>query len=665
VTLVSAETVSATFAPAYQASVTDTGTGTGTVVSSPPGINCGSGCNAKFPYDTEVTLTANPDMNSGFSGWSGACSGSGNCVLNGKENASVTATFRTTAYALTVDLPGNGSGIVNSTPAGIACPPTCTANYVPGSQVSLTSTSGSNAYFVGWGGSCVGTGGCNVTLNSNQSVSSTMNVWPLNHIIFMAQENRSVDHYFGAMRAYWAANGYPDQSFDGLPQFNPQPGNGAQPPYYGAPPSNPSCDPNVSGGPPFNNCTVDDNSPWITSYHLLTQCIENPYPWWNPSHYNLDWADPYIDPSTPPGPPMNGFVSVTAHYSFENKGENQGHFYDTLGMRVMGYYDWTDLNYYYFMASNFATSDRFFSPAMTQTGPNRDYLIAGTSQGRMFPVGHSQLDPELTAPTIYQELDTAGISWKIYVNPQDTPCTPPYETSCLVTYDDVYLKDFKWGWANLSYPKNLGAIGPPGTCGSSPCDFENDLANGTLPQVVQIEPASPASLDEHGSDKDEYPVAVQEGANYVSGVINSVMQSSSWKDSVFIFTYDEMGGLYDHVSPQPAVSPDGIPPQDLLPGDLCLTQGGPTCDFTWTGYRIPLIVISPYTKKNYVSHTVMDSTAILKLIETRFNVPSLTKRDAAQPIMTEFFDFNNPAWMTPPSPPVQSTSDPCYIDKLP
>ncbi len=487
-----------------------------------------------------------------------------------------------------------------------------------------------------------------------------MNLWPINHIIFMAQENRSLDHYFGAMRAYWAANGYPDQSFDGLPQFNPQQGI---PPLYGPPPSNPGCDPNSSGGPPFSDCTVDDNSPLITSFHLITQCIENPFPWWNPSHDNLDWANPLIDPST--GPPMNGFVAEDAHYSLSHPGDNDGHYYDSIGMRVMGYYDWTDLNYYYFMATNFATSDRFFSPTMTLTEPNRHYLIAGTSQGYIFPVGHTQQDVELTAQTIFQELQAAGISWKIYVNPEDTPCTPPYQTSCLVTYDDVYLKDFQWGYANLSYPQNLGTIGPPGTCGSSPCDFENDLANGTLPQVVQIEPGSPASLDEHGSDKDQFPVAIQEGAKYVSGLMNSVMQSSAWKDSVFILTYDEMGGLYDHVPPQPEVSPDGIPPMDLQPGDFCYDKTGPTCDFTWTGYRIPLIVVSPFTKKNYVSHTVMDTTAILKLIETRFSVPALTARDAAQPDMSEFFDFNNPSWTTPPTPPVQNTSSPCYLNLLP
>ena len=117
--------------------------------------------------------------------------------------------------------------------------------------------------------------------------------------------------------------------------------------------------------------------------------------------------------------------------------------------------------------------------------------------------------------------------------------------------------------------------------------------------------------------------------------------------------------------PQPAVSPDGIRPSDLLPGDVCTSEGGPTCDFVYTGYRVPMIVVSPFTKRHYVSHTVADTTAILKLIETRFKVPALTRRDDAQMDMTEFFDFANPPWATPPSPPAQNMGGPCYLDKLP
>ena len=143
-----------------------------------------------------------------------------------------------------------------------------------------------------------------------------------------------------------------------------------------------------------------------------------------------------------------------------------------------------------------------------------------------------------------------------------------------------------------------------------------------------------------------------------------LMNSSSWKDSALIFTYDEAGGFYDHVSPQPhAEVPTAYQPMDLQPGDICDAPGQigtGTCDFTYTGYRVPLIVISPFAKKNYVSHTVYDYTAILKLIETRFNVPALTKRDAAQADMSEFFDFVNVPWATPPSPPAQTTERPVF-----
>src|SRR5437588_3561880 len=111
------------------------------------------------------------------------------------------------------------------------------------------------------------------------------------------------------------------------------------------------------------------------------------------------------------------------------------------------------------------------------------------------------------------------------------------------------------------------------------------------------------------------------------------------------------------------------PRHNLHGGDICAgTKTGPTCDFVYTGYRVPMIVISPFTKKNYVSHTVADYTAILKFIETRFNLPSLTQRDAAQMDMTEFLDFVNAPWKTPPIPssiPTQPTSAPCYMDHLP
>jgi phospholipase C len=466
----------------------------------------------------------------------------------------------------------------------------------------------------------------------------------LNHIIFMVQENRSLDHYFGELRKYWADNGYSDRSFDGLPQFNPTTG---LPPHYGPPPTNPGCDPAY---PPPKDCTIDSNSPQIASFELLTQCTENTSPSWNESH--VDWD--YYDPLGKSKAKLNGFVYTAAH-----DGRVVG-FKDKDGIRAMGYYDGPDLNYYYFMASKFATSDRWFNPAMARTHPNREYLVAATSQGDAYPVGTDRGDRQLlTATTIFQELQNAGVSWKIYVNPINTGCNgPPYDPACLLRTS--YIKYFKWGQTiPTQYPKNIGTIGIANS------DFDNDLQNGTLPEVVQIEPASDAGLDEHPSASDSSPSHTQSGAEYVSGLINSVMKSSSWKDSVFILTYDEFGGIYDHVSPQKTVSPDGIKPKDLLSGDICTKGTGPTCDFTYTGYRVPLIVVSPYTRKHFVSHTVADMTAILKLIETRFTLPPLTKRDAAQMDMTEFFNFAHPAWMKPPVPPAQNTNDPCYLDHLP
>jgi phospholipase C len=80
---------------------------------------------------------------------------------------------------------------------------------------------------------------------------------------------------------------------------------------------------------------------------------------------------------------------------------------------------------------------------------------------------------------------------------------------------------------------------------------------------------------------------------------------------------------------------------------------------------VPLIVVSPFTRKGYVSHTPADYTAVLKLVETRWNLPPLTKRDAAQMDMSEFFDLGNPPWLTPPTPPAANVDTSRCYDSLP
>jgi len=534
---------------------------------------------------------------------------------------------------LTVTSAGVGAGTVTSSPAGINCPGTCSANFNDGTQVTLTATPASGFSFAGWSGACTGTGTCAVTLNAASTVTSSFgaSLQSVQHIIFMMQENRSFDHYFGAMRQYWAKNGYPDQSFDGLPQFNPTSGAA---PFQASPPTVPGCDPAFPFNPPpapVQDCTIDANSPLVPSFHIISQCTENPSPSWNESHVDWNRASP-LDPTAT----MDGFVWTAGHDSRNGSPPLN----DTNGVRVMSYYTGDDLPYYYFMASNFATSDRWFSPVMSRTQLNRMYAIAATSAGHVYPL--PQGSPRLPNKTIFESVDNAGLSWRVYVT--DDEKTP------LLSDTDVGMFTFA-----TSHQANF----------VSATQFATDAQNNTLPAVAVIEPGFSRGLDEHSGEDPSAPSGkIQAGAAYVASLINALMNSPSWKNTVFILTWDEFGGFYDHVPPQPMPSPDGINPVDLRPGDICTANPGPTCDFEVTGYRVPMIVISPYTKKNYVSHTVADYTAILKFIETRFGLPSLTNRDAAQMDMTEFFDFVNAPWMTPPTPPAQPNNLPCEYTQL-
>src|SRR5438552_13399280 len=448
----------------------------------------------------------------------------------------------------------------------------------------------------------------------------------VNHIIFMAQENRSFDEYFGRLEDYWAANNYAPVQFDGLPLGS----------------TNPGCDPLF---PPPMSCTIDQNTPQIKVFHFQTVCIQNLSSAWNESHVQFNNGAPASN-----HPKMDGFVHMAGAFARSQ----DPNYFDTDGIRAMGYYNGNDLNYYYFMASNFGTSDRWFAPVMSRTQMNRMYLLAATSHGHARPLNSSN-SGQLSDKTIFELLQDHGITWKIYVHPDATGCT---STACLLALS--YINQFTYSRTIVSqFPQNLAPID----------QYFTDVQNGTLPQVALIEPASNVGLDEHTSETQPgMPggVDIQAGARYVSTIINALMNSSSWKDSAFILTYDEHGGLYDHVPPQPLPSPDGIPPSDLPPGYVCTKgENTPICKFGITGFRVPLIVISPFAKKHYVSHTVADYTAILKLIEARFNLPNLTKRDAAQMDMTEFFDFANPPWMAPPVPPAQSTAGACYLDHLP
>jgi len=364
----------------------------------------------------------------------------------------------------------------------------------------------------------------------------------------------------------------------------------------------------------------------VQSFKLTDQCVEDFSPDWLESHgaYNRDQpaSDTWLG---------NGFVHITAGFSqFANSQNDHHHFFDVRGERNMAYYDEQILPFYYFLASQFATSDRFFSPIPSNSAPNRFAELAATT------AGYVHQPPSMDVKNIFQLLDNAGVSWKVYYSDASGSGAP------LTT-----LTNFVWG-AQHADAKHLAPVdctNPSTPCAAGQTDYFTDLKSGTFPSVVLIEPGFDSGRDEHPGNP------VQLGAVYDEKLMQAFMSSPVWKDSVFFLTYDEAGGFYDHVQPMTAVQPDGIAPKDLLPKD-------PQGDFTRTGFRLPLMVVSPYTKPHYVSHLPSDTTAILKFIEQRFNLPNLTKRDAAQPDL-DFFDFTKASWATPPTLPNQPADAAC------
>jgi phospholipase C len=396
---------------------------------------------------------------------------------------------------------------------------------------------------------------------------------------------------------------------------------------------------------------------------------------------------------------MDGFVHIAQGYANNCISTNScsGSFTDTTGERAMGYYDEGFLNYYYYMASQFAVSDRWFSPISSKSIPNRiATFTGGTTQGLVFDPGSNDKLPQLNIPSIFQELDSANVPWKVYYTVTQNLCLasdPCSSGSYPATTFSNLSYSFRYLYANTSKAACTGTTKPSSVVGDSTnsfcidpnhvvplSQFYTDMQNNTLPSFAFIESGSGVNDEHPGSGQ-----SVLTGQSQVAKILNQFMASPSWSSSVFFLSYDEGGGPYDHVPPVPgssnkytdaslgaipdisqiAVNPDGYYPClpatpgvytvhcDLRPnnpgahpGDAAAAQGFAA----QLGFRVPNMIVSPFTKRHYVSHTPMDHTAIIKFVESRFIGSSahLTNRDAAQPNLLEFFDFTNKPWATPP-----------------
>lgn len=436
----------------------------------------------------------------------------------------------------------------------------------------------------------------NATTSVQQSATVTVSApstGVIKHIFFMLQENRSFDMYFGELGSY-------------------RPGRLAQ---FGITDMQ-----TINSFDPKATLTNHSTGATVQPFHQATVCIDGLSPGWDGSHHDVSlvggdraWAKTTNFTNSSFG--MDGFLDKPGALVYAR---------DPNSSRVMGYYNEQDLPFYYDLATFFPISDSWYSPILAGTVPNRMYLEAATSFGHEWadPTGH----PAYATQTIFRAMSMANVSWLYYY------------------HDGVFLANF----ADFQNPAISSKVFPvsdllnrlAGSCSGSPCDPDQ-----ALPQVIFIENAS-EGLDEHPTFNIQY------GAAYVESIISALMNSDAWKDSVFILTYDEGGGLYDHVPPVMVPLPDSYGPgqcPDPNNGtqNYCAT-GSLGGTFNLTGLRVPVVVMSPYGKPNFVSHIPRDYTAILAFIEETFNVPALTARDAywqdPSRDMSEFFDFKT----TPP-----------------
>jgi len=284
---------------------------------------------------------------------------------------------------------------------------------------------------------------------------------------------------------------------------------------------------------------------------------------------------------------------------------------EIVGGVAMGYWQEEDLPFYYSVYRQFPIADRYFCSVLGQTFPNRRYLLAATSIGQIDDFAPALTDYPANG-TIFDQFDAHGITWMDYT------ATLAPTSSSLALYPPLYQK----GAAAKKIVLNT--------------QFFTDAAAGTLPNFSLVEP-------DYGNQSEENPQNIAVGEEFAAQVINAVIKGPGWEKTALVLTYDEHGGYYDHVPPPAAIPPDSIGPTLEDPRE------NPFDGFARYGFRVPFAMISPWARPHFVSHRVYDHTSILKLIETKWNLPALTFRDANAAPMLDMLDLHKPAFASPPT----------------
>jgi phospholipase C len=303
---------------------------------------------------------------------------------------------------------------------------------------------------------------------------------------------------------------------------------------------------------------------------------------------------------TAPSPPVatnSGFVTNFADAIAYDQRVGRSVQSGTAATSIMGVFTPQALPVLSGLASGFAVCDHWYSSTPTETFPNRAFACAATSQGHM-----NDGTASYTVQSIFGLMTANNLSWKIY-GYTDEPLT------------------------RKNFPDTTGA---PETCFGKFADFQADAAGGTLPQYSFLEPSWGSSGN---SQHPNYDVSL--GEQLIQAVYQALRGGPGWDQTLLIITYDEHGGLYDHVPP-----PSGATPPDNSPGEFGF-------DFTRFGVRVPAVLVSPLIPAGTVfrvpdGSTPIDHTSVLKTIEVRWGLPALTARDAAAPDLGNVLSLTTP-----------------------
>ena len=292
----------------------------------------------------------------------------------------------------------------------------------------------------------------------------------------------------------------------------------------------------------------------------------------------------------------------------------------------IGYYTKGALDFFGRAASDWTACDNYFSGIMAETYPNRFHMHAAATDrlhNAMHPSGSGSDAPAPSIlPTIWDRLAAGSHTGRYYYG--DTPF--------LALWGTKYL--------NISFPVQ---------------QFYVDAAAGQLPDVSFIDPRF--QDESSGSSSDDHPRAdIRAGEYFLNQIYNALVTSPNWSSTVLVINYDEWGGFFDHIPPPVAPVPSATRAAGTAEG---INVNDP--NFGLLGFRTPSLIVSPFARRGYISHEQFDHTSVLKMIEWRFGLQSLTVRDQTANNLADVLDFTqrNVSFNAYPVPAVVSM--PCVV----